>query len=323
MTPVKLFIPAVILCLLPLTITAQPEAAGAPEVLVSNSGYFFMNPRFSPDGSQIAFTSQQYSGLWVAGSDGRQASQLTGDAGAGYRFSWSPDSRYLLTGVSRESGPRREFSLKMFDAENGEERQLTPYAQGEPPLPVFYRQGSGILIREGNSLQSIDSGLQETEGGAVDDARPVAIPVRNGILISYDGDREQLIRPASGATDEASYLWSEVSPDGEMLAFKLYGGNLYISDLNGNILVDLGRGEAPSWSPDSRYLSFMITEDDGHDITGSDIYVADIAGSNASTVNITENSGLHAMHPAWSADGSRIAFGDMQSGSLYQVILNY
>ena len=33
---------------------------------------------------------------------------------------------------------------------------------------------------------------------------------------------------------------------------------------------------SPVWSPQGHYLIAMITEDDGHDITGSEIYAIDI-----------------------------------------------
>lgn len=309
----------VIFCLLPVIATAQPTPTGAPEILVSNSEFFFMSPQFSPDGSKIAFTSQQYRGLWVADANGSQATQISGEAGAGYRFSWSPDGSRIVTGVTREEGPVREFGVKLFDVTTGEESQLTPYARRVPPMPVFSTDGTGVRYREGAEIRSVDSGVDPVAGDAIASGtvNPVAIPVENSIHIynSDAGTRE--LQPVSDAT----YLWAAVSPDGQKLAFKVYGGNLFISDINGNNLIELGRGEAPAWSPDSRFLSFMITSDDGHDITGSDIYIVDASGNGLT--NITSQSGLHAMHPTWSADGSRIAFGDVKSGAIYQVRLQY
>jgi Tol biopolymer transport system component len=317
MTPdLKAFLP-VIFCLMPVIAVSQPISASAPEVLISNTDYFFMNPQFSPDGSKIAFTSQQYRGLWIADADGSQASQITAEAGAGYRYNWSPDGRHIVTGVTREEGPVRQFGIKLFDTASGEERQLTPYARQVPPMPRFSDNGSDVRFRDGAEIRSLESGIDAAETGDIVTGSPVAMPLENTIRIYHANTTEQDLRPVPGAT----YLRAAISPDGQKLAFEVYAGNLYISDINGNNLIDLGRGEAPVWSPDSRFLSFMITGDDGHDITGSDIYVVDAAGNGIT--NITAQSGLHAMNPTWSADGSRIAFGDVQSGAIYQVRLQY
>ncbi|MFU8859388.1 MAG: hypothetical protein ACNA8K_03095 [Cyclonatronaceae bacterium] len=306
--------------MLPLIATGQPTPAGAPEILIANSDSYFMNPQFSPDGSKIAFTSQQYRGLWIADAAGTRATQISGEPGAGYRFSWSPDGNHIVTGVTREEGPVREFGVKLFDITNGGERQLTPYARRVPPMPVFSTDGSDVRYRDGAQIRTVASGIEPVAGdaiaGNVPDS-PVAIPLENSIRIYQPGTAGEDLRPVSGAV----YLWAAVSPDGQKLAFKVYGGNLYISDINGNNLIDIGRGEAPAWSADSRFLSFMITSDDGHDITGSDIYIVDASGGGRT--NITSQSGLHAMHPTWSADGSRIAFGDVKSGAIYQVRLQY
>lgn len=312
----KAFLPVLFL-LLPVIAAGQPTTAGAPEVLISNSDYFFMNPQFSPDGSKIAFTSQQYSGLWVADANGSQASQITGEPGAGYRFSWSPDGSHIVTAVSREEGPVRQFGIKLFDTVSGGERQLTPFGRQVPPMPVFSDTGADIRYRDGSGIVSVGSGIETAAGDELASANPVAMPLENTIRIYHANATEQDLRPVP----DAIYLRAAVSPDGQKLAFEVYAGNLYISDINGNNLIDLGRGEAPAWSPDSRFLSFMITEDDGHDITGSDIYIVDVSGN--SITNITGQSGLHAMNPAWSPDGSRIAFGDVQSGTIYQVRLQY
>lgn len=324
MTQTKRILLPALLCLIPVIAIGQPTAAGEPEVLISHNDYFFMNPQFSPDGSRIAFTTPQYQGLWVADADGRQASSLTDEEGAGFQFIWSPDSRHLVTGVSRLDGRIREFSLKLFDVENGAEQQLTPYARQAPPHPAFGNNGTDIIYHDGNGIQSVDSGIETAETGTIADVHTHAVPVINGILISDgSGDAGRVVRPVTGDDTDAVYLWPVVSHDGQKLAFRVYGEGLFISDLDGGNLIEIGSGEAPAWSPDSRYLSYMISEDDGHNITGSDIYIVDTATGAPAPVNVTAQSGLQAMYPTWAADGSRIAFSDVSSGTIYQVWLEY
>ena len=64
-----------------------------------NSGLAWsMQPRFSPDGSEIAFTSDAGGGdnIWIMNSDGSNARQLTEED---FRLlnspNWSPDGKYV------------------------------------------------------------------------------------------------------------------------------------------------------------------------------------------------------------------------------------
>ena len=55
-------------------------------------------PRFSPDGKRIAFTRDDTQGrrqLWVIGTSGGEAKQLTSVAGGVTELAWAPDSRAL------------------------------------------------------------------------------------------------------------------------------------------------------------------------------------------------------------------------------------
>jgi dipeptidyl aminopeptidase/acylaminoacyl peptidase len=317
---------------IPVLTDAQPVPQSSPELLIASSDHHFMNPQFSPDGSRIAFTEAQYRGLWLADADGREATRITAGEGAGFRFSWSHDGSHIAANEYRYAGRSREYALKVFDVHTAQERLIADYARRVPPMPVFTASDAGLIYRDGSGLATIESGISRTVGNngdgdgdrdrigpgddtAAGNARAVAVPVRDVIRIFHADGTERELRPLPGE----EFLDAVVSPDGQRIAYRVYGGSLWVAGLDGRNAIELGRGETPVWSPDSRMISFMLTEDDGHDVTGSDIYIADAAG--AWMVNITEASGLIAMHPTWSPDGTRIAFGDMNSGAIYQVRL--
>jgi TolB protein len=88
------------------------------------------NPKYSPDGTKIAFLSQRRAGedlvhLWVMNADGSGLRQLTNE-GVGEAFSWSPDSKeivylsYRFTDFSYKNG-----TLWIINIETGAKRQLT------------------------------------------------------------------------------------------------------------------------------------------------------------------------------------------------------
>ena len=59
----------------------------------------------------------------------------------------------------------------------------------------------------------------------------------------------------------------------------------------------------------------MVTADDGHDITSSDLVAARADGS--SRVALTQSPDRLEMNPSWSPDGRALAFDDAVDGALY------
>ena len=79
---------------LPLGLNAQQlqldKVIPLTEGRLPNGGYF--SPRWSPDGKKIAVTRRHYKGIYAIDIDGGGLKTITEDDGAGFRFSWSPDS---------------------------------------------------------------------------------------------------------------------------------------------------------------------------------------------------------------------------------------
>ena len=85
-------------------------ADGEPERLIASTRAELL-PRYSPDGSKIAFVSGRSGGweVWVAGADGSQARRLTGWGFAAFP-DWSPDGRLITFSSGRYAVGRGEQS---------------------------------------------------------------------------------------------------------------------------------------------------------------------------------------------------------------------
>jgi Tol biopolymer transport system component len=99
----------------------------------------------------------------------------------------------------------------------------------------------------------------------------------------------------------------KLSPDGSKVAFTGLATGVHVYDLNTGAKTLVGPGTAPTWSPDSQTLAYERTEDDGHNIVASDIWLWDVRGGSRA---LTTTDARHERHPAWSPNGQQIAFDD-------------
>ncbi len=299
---------------LSVTAFAQPSPDGEPQRLISAEASDFMNPVWSPDGTKIAFTSIQQQGLWIANADGSNIELITNES-AGYGFSWSSDSESILTRVSEYQNKRRKLAVKIYHTDGSEPTQLTEFRDQMPSIPKWANYDRQVVLISDNDIESFDSGKEVSNQQKTSVTKPFYVLKSNQIA---KGKVPENSAENISPFEDAQYLNLEVSPDGRKLAFEVYGGNLFVMNIDGTNLMDLGKANRAKWSPDSQYLVAMVAEDDGHNYTKSDLYALSIDGEER--INLTTSTDIIAMNPDWSPQGNRIVFDSPDDGSIY--ILN-
>lgn len=244
-----------------------------------------VQPRFSPDGSRIAFTSDRGGGdnIWVMDTSGANMRQVTNED---FRLlnqpDWSPDGRFIVarkhftTGRSLGTG---EVWLYHVSGGTGVALVERPNENHQKDLgePVFAPDGSGIYFSRNVTPGPIFEYAQDSNTGLFNVER-------------YDmetGERETVISGPGGA------LNPRPSPDGRYIAFvrrERTQSTLYIKDLQTGserrVYDDLDRdmqetwtvsGTYPrmDWTPDSRSLVFWA---------GGHIRRLDVASGNATDI---------------------------------------
>ena len=137
-------------------------------------------------------------------------------------------------------------------------------------------------------------------------------------VMDADGTDMRQITPERAAQSSFRPTWS---PNGERVAFlrsdvvalnsPIRFGDLFVMNVDGSEESRLTVGKlatGPAWSPDGRSIALAVgTPGDGvPTVADTDIWVVDLAGGQPRRLTHTPSSFESA--PAWSPDGSRIAF---------------
>jgi Tol biopolymer transport system component len=115
-----------------------PIGGGEARAIVTGPA-FDSQPRFSPDGSRVAFLSDRdgAENVWIAGADGSDPRKLSQDTDAEFASpAWSADGSYVI--ASRTNWGQGTYELFLYHVSGGGGVQLTK-AKPEPKSPRSQR----------------------------------------------------------------------------------------------------------------------------------------------------------------------------------------
>ncbi|MEE2566603.1 amidohydrolase family protein [Hyphobacterium marinum] len=228
-----------------------------------------IQPRFSPDGSMIAFTSDRAGGdnIWVMNTDGSDPRQVSDES---FRLlnnpTWHPSGEYIAARkhytTSRSAGTGE---IWMYHITGGGGVALV-----ERPNPAFQKElGEPMFSADGRYVYYTQN---ITSGNTFIYAQDSNTDLFN--ILRYEletGETETAVSGAGGAVRPAP------SPDGRMIAFvrrDRMQSQLWVKDLNSGeerVLVDaIDRDNQESWGVTGMYPNMDWTPD-----SASIVYWAD------------------------------------------------
>ncbi len=293
-----------VICLVSLAFGDIIRVTGEPTELTPQ-GQHFMQPIWSPLGDQLALAGPNYQGIWAIHREGHELKQISDQMGVGFLPVWSSDGHRIAARVTKVQDKRRLSSVAVLDLEKGTATELTQYAK-DIGRPCWIDRDRKLFFTRGNKVQVVEAPGEAKGGTSGDD---LILHLRNGnmVLSLWSTEEEQILQPVEG-----DILWAELSPDKGFIVFEVLGAQLYVIQTDGAGLASLGRGERPRWSPDGRWITYMITEDDGHRMLSADIYAIGRDGSGKTA--ITQTTERLEMNPYWSPDGRLIACDTRDEG---------
>lgn len=242
------------------TITAD----GGEAKQITSGMAWDVQPRFSPDGSEIAYTSDAGGGdnIWIMKADGSDARQLTDET---FRLlnnpSWSPDGEYIV--ARKHFTERRSLGsgeIWMYHTGGGKGLQLTekPNHQKDVNDPAFSADGRYVYFDQ----DTTPGEFFEYNKDSTDQIYTIKrLDRETGEIDTYISGTGGAIKPTP-------------SPDGKWLAFLRrddYKTHLYLKNVESGELVPLHDGMERdmqeiwaihgvftniAWTPDSEAIVF-------------------------------------------------------------------
>jgi dipeptidyl aminopeptidase/acylaminoacyl peptidase len=251
----------------------------------------FQSPRWSPDGTRIAYVSALEGSpqLYVRWVDSGQTALLTNLVQAPGAISWSPDGKSIaFTQFVPSSKPPLAAPPPKPEGANW-----------APPVKVVdsvvYRADGEGWLNSGYSHVFVVS----AEGGT---ARQLTQgDFNHGGPLSFTADSRRIVFSANRGED-----WERDPQESEVFVVDIADGKLT------QLTKRDGPDNSPVVSPDGRKIAYLGFDDrlQGYQVTH--LYVMDIDGSNARELAV--KSDIDFENPRWSADSRSLYFAFDQRG---------
>ena len=289
--------PEVLAAMISMTLSAQvlaQQPPGAAHAMPPQAPASGANPRVSPDGKSIVFTSDRdgTSNIYVMNADGSSQRRVTPEKNTAQLGGWAGDSRHVIY-LRRGADSAGVFEV---DVMSGAKRLIL--SMPNALFPAVSPDRHSLVFTAGTFpnvlLYSVTLG--ETSGH---------VPL----------------------TQDGANFGAAWSPDGKRIAYSSIkvagaGPKIFVVNADGSDAHQLSSGdgshELPQWSPDGRRIAFQSSVRGRHH---AEVFVVDADGTNQRQVTTHAEDYLMET-PSWFRDGKRLAIQSDRDGAMSVYVID-
>lgn len=261
-------------------------------------------PQFSKDDSKIIFSSSTYRGLYTYDIWNESSSVITDELGAGYNPLVMDNATILYRSFKLSNG-KKYHSLKSFDLNTGNSK-IFKSDKRSLKLPKQTNNNEVVLIENSEvKREKIDQVILRKAS-----LPSKAVYVEDNNLILVENNEQKIINPLG----KGVYVWESFSNDGTKILFSFGNKGTFVSDLEGNIILNIEDARYPKFSPNDKFISYMNDKDNGYNYISSDIFIYAI--ETGQTIKVTDTADKIEMFAEWSNDGSKLVYNTTE-GEIY------
>ena len=289
-----------IMALAAMSLTAQAQIVDvtSTQQLLKGVDSNMYYPVLSTDGSKMLYTSENFQGLKLYDFKDNVTQKVSDESRAGLDATFSCDGQtvYFVTQTWQDNRNMRQ--AKSYDIATRKLNEIS--AKGR------------VVARP----MALKNGVMTTIDGVVSITDNKSTTVRTKGSVLYIG-RNGVEKAYTPVESHAGYLWESLSPDGTKVMFFAAGKGIVITDLNGNVLKQLGNYESPVWFGNDCVVA-MNAKHNGYQHTASQIVLIRADGSELQELTRPESM---TMNPTASFEAGKIVYNTID-GRLYQMNVN-
>ena len=283
------------MCLCALCISAAGVKPGSEKVLVDSCGFF---PQLSDDGQWLLYSPTEATSLMLKNLTTGAVTTVASKGYPGFDAIFGHDGKVYYVTQERKKNGMIYRSGHCYDPATGKDKVVLKPQHGRVQA---LRSGTGVVINGERQFYRSNGNV-----GAY-------CYTRGDVL--YLVDATGVTRALQPVSDSNGYLWASLSPDGTKVLFEAASRGLFVCDLNGSIIADLGEFLMPCWY-NNDYIIAMSNAGNIR-LEGSRIWLIGVNGETFKPISRKDERAVQPM-----VAGGKVVYSVIYSGQVKQVELD-